>query len=173
LFLEKVLLTESAAPGPLRERLEALLSPVLAAMGYELICVEHQQGGRQRVRLYIDRPEGIGLEDCEQVSRQTSAVLDVNDLIPGEYVLEVSSPGDDRPLVRPDHFSRFVGHRIRVRTLVPLGGRRNFTGTLVEATPESINIDHDGQPLTLRLDQLDMARLAPHLETASPSRGSK
>lgn len=167
------MLTESAVTGSLRVRLEALLSPVLGAMGYELICVEHQQGGRQRVRLYIDRPEGIGLEDCEQASRQASAILDVNDLIPGEYVLEVSSPGDDRPLVKPDHFSRFVGQQIRVRTLVPIGGRRNFIGMLISAEIGAITIDVDGQSLTLRLDQLDMARLAPHLKTASPRRGSK
>lgn len=173
-ILEKALLIEPAASGPLRERLEGLLAPVLDAMGYELICVEHRQGGRQRVRLYIDRPEGIGLEDCEQVSQQISGVLDVNDLIPGEYVLEVSSPGDDRPLVKPDHFSRFVKQRIRVRTLLPLGGRRNFTGLLVGATLESIEMDVDGQPMVLRLDQLEMARLAPHFEESTgPRRGSK
>ncbi len=172
--VEKRLLTESAASGPLGERLEILLSPVVDVMGYELICVEHRQGGRQRVRLYIDRPEGIGLEDCERVSQQISGVLDINDLIPGEYVLEVSSPGDDRPLVKPDHFSRFVGQRIRIRTVVPLGGRRNFTGLLTGSTLESIAMEVDGQPLVLQLDQLEMARLAPHLEDSTgPRRGSK
>lgn len=173
-IVEKWLLTESAASGPLRERLEALLAPVLEAMGYELLCIEHRQGGRQRVRLYIDRPEGIGLEDCEQVSRQVGGVLDVNDLIPGEYVLEVSSPGDDRPLVKPDHFSRFMGQRVRIRTVAPSGGRRNFTGLLVGSTPESIEMEVDGQTLVLRLDQLEMARLAPHFEeNTGPRRGSK
>lgn len=172
--MEKDLLTESAASSPLRERLERLLSPVLDALGYELICVEHRQGGRQRVRLYIDRPEGIGLEDCERVSQQVGGVLDVNELIPGEYVLEVSSPGDDRPLAKAEHFNRFIGQRIRIRTLVPLGGRRNFTGLLIGSTPESIEMDVDGQPLVLRLDQLEMARLAPHFEeNTGPRRGSK
>lgn len=167
-------MTESAASGPLDKRLESLLSPVLDAMGYELICVEHRQGGRQRVRLYIDRPEGIGLEDCERVSHQVGGVLDVHDLIPGEYVLEVSSPGDDRPLVKPDHFSRFVGQRIRIRTVAPLGGRRNFTGLLVGSTLESIEMEVDGQPLVMRLDQLEIARLAPHSEESTGARrGSK
>lgn len=172
--MEKDLLTESAASSPLRERLERLLSPVLDALGYELICVEHRQGGRQRVRLYIDRPEGIGLEDCERVSQQVGGVLDVNELIPGEYVLEVSSPGDDRPLAKAEHFKRFIGQRIRIRTLVPLGSRRNFSGLLIGSTPESIEMDVDGQPLVLRLDQLEMARLAPHFEeNTGPRRGSK
>jgi ribosome maturation factor RimP len=100
--------------------------------------------------------------------------LDVNDLIPGEYVLEVSSPGDDRPLVKPDHFSRFVGQRIRIRTVVPFGGRRNFTGLLTGSTLESIAMEVDGQPVVLRLDQLEMARLAPYFEESTgPRRGSK
>lgn len=167
-------MTESSGSGLLRERLEGLLFPVVNALGYELICVEHRLGGRQRVRLYIDRPEGIGLEDCERVSLQVAGILDVNDLIPGEYVLEVSSPGDDRPLTKAEHFSRFVGQRIRIRTIAPVTGRRNFTGLLIGSTPQSIEIDVDGQQMMLRLDQLEMAHLAPQFEkNTGPRRGSK
>lgn len=166
-------MTESVGGLTLRERLEQLLAPALAEMGYELICVEHLQGGRQRVRLYIDRPEGISLEDCEQVSYHAVGLLDVHDPVPGEYVLEVSSPGDDRPLVKPQHFARFVGERIKVRTWMPMAGRRNFMGELVAADAESIQVDVEGVRVTLRLADIERARLAPQVSTVSPRRGSK
>lgn len=164
---------ESVGSLTLRERLERLLAPALAEMGYELICVEHLQGGRQRVRLYIDRPEGIGLEDCEQVSHHAAGLLDVHDPVPGEYVLEVSSPGDDRPLVKPQHFARFVGERVKVRTWAPMAGRRNFQGELAAADAESIQIDVEGVRVTLRLTDIERARLAPQVSTVSPRRGSR
>ena len=166
-------MTESVGSLSLRERLEQLLAPALTEMGYELICVEHLQGGRQRVRLYIDRPEGIGLEDCEQVSHHAAGLLDVHDPVPGEYVLEVSSPGDDRPLVKPQHFARFVGERVKVRTWAPVAGRRNFLGELVAADAESVQVDVEGTRVTLRLTDIERARLAPQVSTASPRRGSK
>lgn len=167
------MLTGLVAIGSLHERLKRLLEPVVEEMGYELICVEYRQGDPQRVRLYIDGPDGIGLEDCERVSRQVVGILDVHDPVPGEYVLEVSSPGDDRPLVKPQHFMRFKGERIRVRTLAPIARRRNFTGQLVEVAPESIALNVDGEQVNLRFDELEMARLAPQLDTAGPRRGSK
>src|SRR5437762_5385474 len=116
---------------PLRERLESGAQ----ALGFELVDVE-LMGGRQNqtLRIYIDSPRGVTVDDCAEVSRQLSAILDVEDPFPGSYRLEVSSPGLDRPLVRPDEFRRFRGATVKVRLLDALDGRRNFTGRLVDTT---------------------------------------
>ncbi len=107
-----------------------LIEPVIEDMGYELVLVEMtgDSSGGQILRAYIDAPGGILLEDCEQVSKQVSAMLDVEDPIKGEYSLEVSSPGLERPLVKPEHFIRFRGSRVKVLTRTAHLGRRRFTG---------------------------------------------
>ena len=120
----------------LRERLIALIEPVLAQLGYELVELEYAAGRTSAVvRIFIDQPAGISVDDCERVSRDVAALLDVDDPIPTAYTLEVSSPGVNRRLARPEHYARYVGQRIRVRTVVPLDGRRNFLGELLECTP--------------------------------------
>lgn len=145
-----------------RDDLTALLEPVVSAMGYELICVERMDSGQgQLLRLYIDAESGIGLEDCARVSHQVSGVLDVENPIAGEYVLEVSSPGDDRPLVKPEHFERAIGERIRVRMAVPINGRKNFVGVLKALADGQIELDVDGQVWSLAIAEIDRARLAP------------
>src|SRR5882762_4277283 len=120
----------------LRERLIALIEPVLVQLGYELVELEYAAGRSQAVvRIFIDKPDGITVEDCERVSREVAALLDVDDPIPTAYTLEVSSPGFDRLLRTPAHFERFVGSRVFVELKVPRAGRRRYTGTLQAVNP--------------------------------------
>lgn len=147
-----------------REELWALLEPTVEAMGYELIEVELRLSPkRSLLRLYIDGSDGIDLSDCERVSHQASGLLDLEDPLPGAYTLEVSSPGLDRPLVKVGHFRRFIGKRVKVRTALPIEGRRNFTGYLVEVGDDSIEVDVDDRRWRLTLTDIERARLAPEL----------
>ena len=109
-------------------KLRQLLQPVVEALGCELWGLELQSGGKTKLlRIYIDRAEeGVGIEDCERVSRQSSAVLDVEDAINGEYILEVSSPGMDRPLYELSQYEQFIGEDISLRLRFPYEGRRKF-----------------------------------------------
>ena len=115
------------------------------------------------MRLYIDAPAGIGLEDCERVSHAVSDVLDAEDPIPGHYRLEVSSPGLDRVLRTPEHFARFVGSRIKVQLTLPIEGRRRFTGTLLAAGDDGVTLEVDGSRVLLAYQQIQKARLVPAL----------
>lgn len=144
------------------EELRNLLEPSVEALGYELIDLELRTGGRNGLmRLFIDGPDGIGLDDCEAVSRQVSAVLDVEDPIPGNYTLEVSSPGLDRALTKPAHFQRFTGEDVRIKLRTPVDGRRNFRGALRAADDESIEVEVDGQSHKLDIAAIASARLVP------------
>jgi ribosome maturation factor RimP len=145
----------------LRERLIALIEPLVERLGCELVDLEYGTGrGSALVRLYIDRPGGVGIEDCERVSREVSALLDVEDPIPTAYTLEVSSPGFDRVLRTRAHFVRFAGQRVFVELATPREGRRRYTGTLVAAGDAGIELDVDGERVTVRYEELAKARLA-------------
>jgi ribosome maturation factor RimP len=142
----------------------ALLEPVVSGLGYELVGVEHVAAGRQGVlRVYIDAPAGIAVDDCERVSRQVSALLDVEDPIPGAYALEVSSPGLDRPLFGARDFSRFAGQRARIRLRAPLSGQRNFKGVLRGVVGDNVLVLVDDREMSLPLDQVEKANLVPEL----------
>lgn len=148
----------------LRDELVKLLEPVVERLGYELTDLEVRIGGRDgALRLFIDKPEGIGLHDCEDVSRLVSATLDVEDPIPGHYVLEVSSPGLDRRLTKVQHFQRFTGELVRVKLRFPIDGRRNYRGSLKAATEESIEVEVDGESYRLPMATIESARLVPTL----------
>jgi ribosome maturation factor RimP len=145
-----------------RDQIAELLEPTVTRLGYELADLEVKVGGKQGVlRLFIDRPEGIGLEDCVKVSRAVSALLDVEDPLPGHYDLEVSSPGLDRKLTKVEHFQRFAGETVKVQMRFPIEGRRRFRGTLVSSDDESIVVEVDGEPHTLPVATIDTARLVP------------
>jgi ribosome maturation factor RimP len=145
----------------LRERLYALIEPVAGRLGYELIEVEYAPGpGRSLVRLYIDSPTGVGLDDCEQVSRAVAALLDVEDPIPGAYTLEVSSPGFDRLLRTQAHFGRFVGARVFVELKEPRAGRRRYTGTLLTVDDAGIALEVDRERVAVAFAEIGKARLA-------------
>ena len=142
--------------------LENLLGPTVRDLGYELLGVEYLPQGRHSVlRLYIDRPEGITIDDCECVSREVSAVLDVEDPIRGEYHLEVSSPGTDRPLFRPEHYRRFRGQRCKLRLSEPVEGRRNYRGVIQDANDEYVSLEVDGETVSLPFGLVEKANLVP------------
>ena len=110
------------------ERLQALLEPVIESLGYELVLLEYAPSHTALLRLFIDSPGGINLSDCERVSKEVSGVMDVEDPISGNYRLEVSSPGLDRPLAKPAHFERFINQQAKLQLLVPVNGRRKISG---------------------------------------------
>ncbi len=145
----------------LRERLIALIEPVLAHMGYELVELEHSAGRSQAVvRIFIDQPAGITVEDCERVSREVAALLDVEDPIPTAYTLEVSSPGFDRILRTPAHFERFAGSRVFVELKAPRAGRKRYTGMLQVVTATGIELEVDRQKVEIPFEEIGKARLA-------------
>ena len=147
------------------DELTQLIEPTIEGLGYELADLEIKLGNKNGiVRIFIDQlPDGVGLEDCEAVSRQVSALLDVEDPIPGNYTLEVSSPGLDRRLTKIEHFERFLDEVIQVKLRFPLDGRRNFKGTLKTAGGEKIEVEVDGMVFQLPLTTIESARLVPTL----------
>jgi ribosome maturation factor RimP len=133
---------------PTVARVWALVAPLAEAQGFEIIDIElRREGGRggRVLRLYLDREGGPTMEDLSRVSRELSELLDVHDVVEGSYTLEVSSPGINRPLTRPEHFARFVGKRVRVRTRELVNGRRSFLGQLLEVSEDKIFLNQDGQ----------------------------
>jgi ribosome maturation factor RimP len=146
-----------------RADLRKLLEPGVKAVGFELVDVELAGSSHNpTLRVYIDSPAGVNVDDCARVSRQLSALLDVEDPLPGQYTLEVSSPGLDRPLVTPEDFKRFVGETVKVKMQQPLaGGRRNFSGRLVEVTADHAVVEVDKEHYDLAFDGMERARLVP------------
>lgn len=142
--------------------LQTLLEPVITAMEYELVGVEYISQGRHSIlRIYIDKEGGIGVDDCSAVSSQVSALLDVEDPIQGEYSLEVSSPGLDRPLFTLAHFEKFKGQKCAVRTNMPVGGQRKFAGTIQSTTEDEVVLEIDGDLITLSFNVIDKANIVP------------
>jgi len=145
----------------LRERLTQLLEPLLGRLGYELVELEYVPArAHGLLRLFIDAPAGVGLEDCARVSREVSSLLDVEDPIPGAYTLEVSSPGFDRVLRTRAHFGRFLGARVFVELKEPRDGRRRYTGTLLTVDEAGIALEVDRQQVAMRFEEIGKARLA-------------
>jgi ribosome maturation factor RimP len=150
-----------------RADLRKLLEPGVSAMGFELVDVELAGGQHHStLRVYIDGPAGVNVDDCARVSRQLSALLDVEDPLPGQYTLEVSSPGLDRPLVKPEDFKRFVGETIKVKMHEPLQGRKNFSGRLVDVAADHVVVEVDKEHYDLAFEGMDRARLVPRFRTS-------
>lgn len=146
-------------------KLWELFEPVITGMGYELVEIEYHPNPKYGVlRLYIDRDSGILVEDCSAVSQQISAVLDVEDPISGQYSLEVSSPGMDRPLRRLQDFQRFIGEEIKVKTGMAFEGQRNFKGRLTGVEDDEIIIECDNKEVRLPVATIDKARLVPDFD---------
>ncbi len=140
--------------------LDALLEQTLASLGYELVDLEVSRSGGL-MRIFIDRAGGVNVDDCAAVSNHLTRLFAVEDV---DYSrLEVSSPGLDRPLRRPQDFRRFAGERVHVRMRVPVDGRKNFVGVLRGASDAQVELEVDGALLSLNLAQLDKARLVPNL----------
>jgi ribosome maturation factor RimP len=147
-----------------RAELRKLLEPGVAATGFDLVEVELAGSHHHpTLRVYIDSPAGVNVDDCARVSRQLSALLDVEDPLPGHYTLEVSSPGLDRPLVKPEDFMRYVGETIKIKMQQPMLGRRNFSGRLVDVTADHVVIEVDKERFDLMFEGMERARLVPRL----------
>ncbi len=147
------------------EQLQALLAPVVEALGYVCWGVEYiSQGRHSLLRVYIDHPNGILVEDCEAVSRQVSGVLDVEDPITNEYTLEVSSPGMDRPLFTLEQFAAHVGEQVKVKLRSPLEGRRNFQGLLRGVEDQDVVVQVDEHEYLLPIEMIDKANVVPRFE---------
>lgn len=143
--------------------LAQMIRSTVTAMGYELVGVEYlaRPKAGHLLRLYIDKENGVDLGDCEKVSHQVSGVLEVEDPIRGEYALEVSSPGLDRPLFELEHFEQFVGQVARVRLQSPLDGRSNYRGVIEAVEGEDVLLRVDGELVRLPFGRLASARLVP------------
>ncbi len=148
------------------DELEKLLMPLVEDLGYEFVGLEYLSNPKNRVvRLFIDQPEtGIDVDDCENVSREVSALMDVEEPVSGQYTLEVSSPGVERPLFRPEHFRRFIGEQAVVQMAVPLEGRRKFKGRILAVDGEEVSLEVDGTAWQLPVPGMDKARLAPDMD---------
>ena len=147
------------------DELSNLRERAIQRLGSDLVDLEARLAGKGGLDgIYMDQHEGIDLEDCEKVSLAVSALLDVEDPIPGNYNLEVSSPGLDRKLTKVEHFQRFAGETVKVQMRFPIEGRRRFRGTLVSSDDENIVVEVDGESHSLPLKTIDTARLVPAAE---------
>ncbi len=165
------------------DELIAMLTPTVEALQLELLGIEFaQSGSRALLRLYIDvQGRHVAIEDCEAVSREVSAVLDVNDPITSNYTLEVSSPGIDRPLFTPAQFARFLGEQAKVNLRLPQNTRRRVQGRIVKVEGEVITIAEDKVEFEIAFDNIEKARLAPDYaamglsesKEKKPERGSR
>jgi len=145
-----------------RDRLVEMLDPVVTGMGFEMVDLEVNAGrSGGLLRVFIDSAAGITLDDCEAVSRRIGSVLDVVDPMGGRYTLEVSSPGLDRRLVRPEHFDRFRGAEVTIKLRRLVDGRRKVRGTLVGRDEDMIEVFTEGSAFRIPLAEVDVARLVP------------
>ena len=140
--------------------LTALLEKTVGALGYELVDLELANRGRL-IRIFIDKTTGVDVEDCATVSNHLTRLLVVEGV---EYDrLEISSPGLDRPLKRPRDFARFVGERVQVKARLPLNGRRRFVGKLQNVGEVGIELDVDGELVSIAFTDIDKTRLVPNI----------
>ncbi len=158
------------------DQIRAITERVAASNGWEIVEIELRGGGKSRMlRIFIDKPEGVTHEDCAKLSREVSTILDVEDAIPGSYVLEVSSPGLDRKLFRPADFERFQGSRVKLTTKGEVNGNRHFEGRLEHFGSGRLTLDltearrkvgsgHDApQKLEIELANVEKANLVPEI----------
>jgi len=150
------------------EKVRQLAAPLAAQEGLELVDVEIGGGhGRQTLRLFIDKPGGVSLDECSSVSRALSTALDVEDPIQGTYDLEVSSPGLDRPLRTPEHFQQYAGNKVRVKTFGPVPeceNRKTFVGILRGYEDGTVVLDVDGKVFRVPSTQVSKANIEPVFE---------
>lgn len=146
---------------PLEAQVHALIEPSIAAMGFRLVQLKLNDGSKNRLlQIMAERPDGsITLEDCANISRQVSAVLDVEDIIPTAYRLEVGSPGIDRPLVSLQDYINYQGFTAKLETILPIHGRRRFTGEILAPEGEILRIKVDGEIYAIALRDVQQSKL--------------
>ncbi|WP_404415956.1 ribosome maturation factor RimP [Marinospirillum sp.] len=152
--------------------LEQLIEPVVQSLDFEFWGLEF--GGRGRhtlLRVYIDSDKGITVDDCAQVSRQISALMDVEDPIASEYTLEVSSPGMDRPLFRLEHYQQCAGEQVQIKLRLPYEGQRKFSGLLKGVEEDEVIIQVDDEEFCFPLETIDQARVKPTLNQQKKNQG--
>ena len=143
------------------EKIEKLLLPTIHAMGFELVQIKMLEGNKSKLlQIMAERPDGsMNVDDCAAISNQVSAILDVEDVIPGEYRLEVSSPGIDRPLVKHVDYEKHIGHTAKIELTLPANGRKRFTGTLKTVIGDTVTLEVDGQPVAVEIPDIQSAKL--------------
>ncbi|MDD1612814.1 MAG: ribosome maturation factor RimP [Methylococcaceae bacterium] len=144
------------------EHLVTLIEPVVEGLGYECVGIEyHPHPKHGLLRIYIDSDNGILVDDCSKVSHQVSGVLDVEDPIPDNYQLEVSSPGADRPFFKISQFERFKGSNVQVHLFKAIGGRKRITGLIEKVEEDIITLSENGQTFAVPFSAISKARLVP------------
>lgn len=148
------------------QRLNEMLQPLVEDLGYEFVGIEYNSNPKYSVlRIYIDAENGVGIKDCEIVSRETAALMDVKDPIKSRYNLEVSSPGLDRPLFTLAHFTEFKGQEVKINLFAPLDGRRKFQGSILVVGEKTVSVDQDGTEVALDFSNIAKARLVPDYDS--------
>lgn len=146
----------------LEDKIEQLLKPTVESMGFDFWGCEYLPAGKHStLRVYIDKPEGVTVDDCGKVSRQVSAIMDVEDPIANAYMLEVSSPGMDRPLMKPEQFKAYENALVQVRTAVDVMGRKRFKGKMIQVNDEGIEVEVDNEIYPIAFDMIDKANVVP------------
>lgn len=149
------------AKNTVAEKVTDAIRPTIEEANLELVDVEYvKEGGNWYLRVFIDKPGGVDLDDCQAVSGKIDTILDELDPVPQAYFLEVSSPGLERPLKKPEDFHRFNGHLVHITTFAPVDGSKSFTGKLLDYTDEGIHLDVKGKQVVLPLKQVAASRLA-------------
>lgn len=142
------------------DQINSMIAPAIEALGYELWGLEQSgQGSNQLLRIYIEHAEGIGVDDCAKVSHQVSGILDVEDPISGEYTLEVSSPGVDRPLFKLAHYEQYIGQKVSIRLRYAFEDRRNFRGMIAGIEQDEVVLRVDNEEYLFPIDDIDKAQL--------------
>ncbi len=156
---------QAGTSGPQKEKVvikqvEALAEPLCESEGVELVHIEYQrESGGRILRLYIDQPGGVSLDDCVNVSRQLNDLLDVHLEDIGPYNLEVTSPGPERPLSKLQHYERFKGCKVKIKTQRPINAQKNFCGTIMGTTAEQIKLSSNEKTVVIPLEDIIRARL--------------
>lgn len=149
----------------IRKKIADLAEPILGELGFELVDVEYlSKHGRWVLRVYIDKNGGVTIDDCAMVSGELGDLIDIKDIIEHEYVLEVSSPGLNRPLRKDSDFARAVGKKIKVKMSVPQKGRRNFTGYLKDFRNRSLSLEVEGRLIILQGAEIEKANVVYEFE---------
>jgi ribosome maturation factor RimP len=144
----------------LLQEVRQVVEPILESQGFELVDLEYQRESQGWVlRIYLDREGGVSLDDCAGISHEVGAVLEVKDLIPSSYTLEVSSPGLTRPLKRPEDFNKFRNQMVKIKLYEPLDGRKNFKGTLLGLEGDRVRVEVEQQVYELPLQRIAKANL--------------
>jgi len=146
---------------PLAEQVEELLTPTITGMGFDVVQVKLIDGNNSRMlQIMAERPDGsMSLDDCEMISKQVSAVMDVEDIITTAYRLEVGSPGIDRPLRNEAEYAKYAGHQVKVELMLPTAGRKRFTGAIKSSTGGVLTLTVDSKDVEIPTEDVQSAKL--------------